>query len=436
MPSRIPPWIPLRFRGERMVARIARLTETDKGVRIHTGVTTYTSREVMSPHVSSRPHALSQYLRQHIFREPVLIMEEMLIEKVRSRPFLYDAKSGDYRDQEMRTNAWEEIGKELKIKPGIAKDTWEKLRRCFMNALSRRRNKKSGDGATKMPPWKFEQEMSFILPSFSTRRTQSNLQEGDELREEVVETETSTNHRSGDDINAFNSEVPSSQDTPQIQQEDHIASSNVPYEKHVNSQNIGIKRKKRDEGDNSIYQMVKIMRENSTLRRIRHEEKKISSLDLDDTDMFFLSLAKTAKTLPPLELAKVKLQVSQAVLQTQIAVGEQAKYRQSSASPASHNSTYIETSFSPRPISTESAASCSSGTGVYTMPLGNDPINSEYLGPQVGSTLRGTCIRCSETSWFILQAGSLHWSSCMTSATAVLLECGRSQTSLPEAVNG
>nr|CAD7459291.1 unnamed protein product [Timema tahoe] len=40
------------------------------GVRIHTGVTTYTSREVMSPHVSSRPHALSQYLRQHIFREP------------------------------------------------------------------------------------------------------------------------------------------------------------------------------------------------------------------------------------------------------------------------------------------------------------------------------------------------------------------------------
>nr|CAD7440644.1 unnamed protein product [Timema bartmani] len=40
------------------------------GVRTHTGVTTYTSREVMSPHISSRPHELSQYLRQHIFREP------------------------------------------------------------------------------------------------------------------------------------------------------------------------------------------------------------------------------------------------------------------------------------------------------------------------------------------------------------------------------
>jgi hypothetical protein len=43
-------------------------------------------------------------------------MEEMLIEKVRQRTFLYNTKSPDYRDQHMRANAWEGIGKELKIK--------------------------------------------------------------------------------------------------------------------------------------------------------------------------------------------------------------------------------------------------------------------------------------------------------------------------------
>jgi len=43
-------------------------------------------------------------------------MEEMLIEKVRQRTFLYDTKSPKYRDQHMRANAWEGIGKELKIK--------------------------------------------------------------------------------------------------------------------------------------------------------------------------------------------------------------------------------------------------------------------------------------------------------------------------------
>jgi hypothetical protein len=43
-------------------------------------------------------------------------LEEMLIEKARQQTFLYDTKSPDYRDQHMRANAWEGIGKELKIK--------------------------------------------------------------------------------------------------------------------------------------------------------------------------------------------------------------------------------------------------------------------------------------------------------------------------------
>ena len=40
----------------------------------------------------------------------------MVIEKVRQRTFLYDTKSPDYRDQHMRANAWEGIGKEFKTK--------------------------------------------------------------------------------------------------------------------------------------------------------------------------------------------------------------------------------------------------------------------------------------------------------------------------------
>jgi len=43
-------------------------------------------------------------------------MEEMLIEKLCQWTFLYDTKSPDHRDQRMRANAWEGIGKEMKIK--------------------------------------------------------------------------------------------------------------------------------------------------------------------------------------------------------------------------------------------------------------------------------------------------------------------------------
>jgi hypothetical protein len=40
-------------------------------------------------------------------------MEEMLIEKLRQQTFLCDTYSPDYRDQHVRANVWEEIGKEL-----------------------------------------------------------------------------------------------------------------------------------------------------------------------------------------------------------------------------------------------------------------------------------------------------------------------------------
>jgi hypothetical protein len=50
-------------------------------------------------------------------------IEETLIEKVRQRTFLYDTKSPGYRGQHMRVSAWEEIGKELKIKL----QTWREL---------------------------------------------------------------------------------------------------------------------------------------------------------------------------------------------------------------------------------------------------------------------------------------------------------------------
>ena len=46
-------------------------------------------------------------------------MEEMVIERMRERAFLYDTKSPDYRDYHMRTNAWEQIGKGLKMKPNF-----------------------------------------------------------------------------------------------------------------------------------------------------------------------------------------------------------------------------------------------------------------------------------------------------------------------------
>lgn len=44
-------------------------------------------------------------------------MDEILIEKVRLHECLYNTRSYNYRDQNMRNQAWEEIAQELGI-PG------------------------------------------------------------------------------------------------------------------------------------------------------------------------------------------------------------------------------------------------------------------------------------------------------------------------------
>lgn len=132
--------------------------------------------------------------------------------------------------------------------------------------------------------------------------------------------------------------------------------------------------------------MIKIMKENSAMRQIRHDERKLSSRDLDEMDMFFfLSLAKTTKILLPIEQAKVKLQVSQTVLQAQIAIGEQA-YRLSPVSPQSYVSTHSEGSMSSHFVAP--IASYFSRNGEPT--FGNNNFESQMNSPPNLLDISGT----------------------------------------------
>jgi hypothetical protein len=92
----------------------------------HSAYVTSSRVELWPTHVPAR---LSNFCcRTHFVRRDVPVelssdvtscfseMGETLIGKVRQRTFLYDTKSLDYRDQHMRANAWEGIGKKLKIK--------------------------------------------------------------------------------------------------------------------------------------------------------------------------------------------------------------------------------------------------------------------------------------------------------------------------------
>lgn len=52
-----------------------------------------------------------------------------------------------------------------------AKERWDKLRRCYSNARNRRHKDTKSDMASKKKTiWKYEKEMSFILPYLITRK--------------------------------------------------------------------------------------------------------------------------------------------------------------------------------------------------------------------------------------------------------------------------
>jgi len=131
---------------------------------------------------------------------------------------------------------------------------------------------------------------------------------------------------------------------------------------HVDSHTQGyFPTKGKQQGrDSAIQQMVNVMKENSYLRQRRHEEKT-TIRDMDETDMFFLSMAKMTNQLPSLEQAIIKLQLSQAVLKAQIALEEKQE----------------------RPQSTVSVKiSSSSFNSAYALPLSNVAVGTEYMGPK------------------------------------------------------
>ena len=104
--------------------------------------------------------------------------------------------------------------------------------------------------------------------------------------------------------------------------------------------------------------MVNVMKGNSYLRQRKHEEMT-TVRDMDEEDRFILVMAKMTKKLPSLEQAKIKLQLSQAVLQAQIALEEQQDRPRSNVSVAT---------------------SCSSFNSAYAVPLSNVAMGREYVG--------------------------------------------------------
>ncbi|CAF4802567.1 unnamed protein product [Pieris macdunnoughi] len=100
--------------------------------------------------------------------------EEQLIEYVRQFKVIYNPKCKEYKDQVMRAAIWEEIGEKMKQPPDKCKDEWTKLRNAYVNAMKRRKNKKSGQAAKSIIPWNMSKALK-KLPKLEQSKIKLDL---------------------------------------------------------------------------------------------------------------------------------------------------------------------------------------------------------------------------------------------------------------------
>jgi len=130
--------------------------------------------------------------------------------------------------------------------------------------------------------------MSFLLPSLDTKNTQNNVQK----EENLEDMQTDEQEMDEPEMNTY--EI--------VEGQSNITRDEISSSSHVDSHPQGyFPMKGKQQGrDSAIQQMVNVMKENSYLRQRRHKEK-MPIQDMDETDMFFLSMAKMTKKLPSLE---------------------------------------------------------------------------------------------------------------------------------------
>ncbi|XP_058467042.1 uncharacterized protein LOC131439945 [Malaya genurostris] len=244
-------------------------------------------------------------------------MEELVIEQVRKRSYLYDHNSPLYRDKQRRIAGWEEIGREINMRGRAVQNVWEKLRRCFSNALNRRK-RSAEEGAKPLPPYKYEESLSFLLPHIYWKRGRRDGPDDEEFYDEddsTIDDYLDANTRDCDplvEMPFVKNEISASQTG--LEGPDPTASNDKSrQEKNAEPPPTSTVTKRKRSPERKYFKFLERPRPSGSAYH-----------DLDEIDMFFQSMAKSTKTLPPVEQAKVKLLVSQAVFQAQIAHAEQS----------------------------------------------------------------------------------------------------------------
>lgn len=224
-------------------------------------------------------------------------MEERLIEKVSENEALYNTDSPGYRDQRARNSAWREVGRDMNLPASKCREIWSKLRNCYTNALKRRIIAQNGQPLKKYPKWKYADQMSFLVPYMVMRANQ------DANSSDISDAAYETQHDNYLD------------DSSQHQDADYR--SQGAFELYPCSPSVGSGQKRKKPTEISAEEMFQILETNASMQKEK-DLKKLDIPNLDSTEMFYLSMAKTVKKLPIIEQARIRMELCRLISEAEI----------------------------------------------------------------------------------------------------------------------
>ncbi|KAJ8723095.1 hypothetical protein PYW08_003007 [Mythimna loreyi] len=104
--------------------------------------------------------------------------DEKLIELVRVHPAIYDLSHRKYMDNHFKATIWNNIGLELGVSGLICKSRWSNIRDNFRKNIQKNVTK-SGQGRKSTKPYKYHEQLSFLVKFFDDRNNIENVNDED-----------------------------------------------------------------------------------------------------------------------------------------------------------------------------------------------------------------------------------------------------------------
>ncbi|CAG9822121.1 unnamed protein product [Phaedon cochleariae] len=103
--------------------------------------------------------------------------DELLIDMIKSYPFLYKKQLKEYKDKNMKENAWEEIASCLNVTVSECQTRWLRLRQYYAKERQKREQEcRSGSkGGSQRKGWELFELLSFLEDHITKRKTFGNI---------------------------------------------------------------------------------------------------------------------------------------------------------------------------------------------------------------------------------------------------------------------